>query len=358
MAKAHDDAEAARKAGTSNSSNVTTTGQAYTNEIKNGGTFSVDTWAKVVAEQAATAAKELNKTYTQVTVNSNPQLLSKGQGPNQNQYFALYNYWYISSHDIGPTAGAVRKKLTSNVIASDEQAVKNWWVDTSTMTLAETYRTVNSDASSTDPIYMRINGNTISITANLWIYGDGEYLATANTKGLPSPEQIRYRDLVITGIQDSWSGEYWINGRWVTVNVNASNNNTSHVNSASTDPRFLNVQISNAAGRSNGGVGNPQDWSRSTPGVINMFLCPDKSTTPYTDSQFKGVVGHEFGHTLGMDDAYEVVDRKAWTRKAALYDDVLANDLMRAFNGITSVLDITMAIESFSMRQVQYFPGK
>ena len=252
MAKAHADAEAARKTGATNPTNVTAAGQAYTNAIKNGGTYTVDTWTKVVAEQAVVAAKELNNRFAQVEYYSNPQLLSKRQGPDQSQYFALYNYWYISRHDVGPTAGAVKRKLTSNILATDEQALENWWVNTSNITLEGTYG-INSKSKTEDPIYMRIDGNTVNINVNLWIYGDGEYLSTADTRGLPLSGQIRYRDLVTTGIQDGWSGEYWINGSWVSVKATVFNNNKKYVNSASTDSRFINVQINNASGLSTGG---------------------------------------------------------------------------------------------------------
>jgi len=163
---------------------------------------------------------------------------------------------------------------------------------------------------------------------------------------------------VISGIQDNWSGEYWINGRWVTVATTAINNNTSRINEASIDSRFLNVQTNFSAGRANGGVSNPFDWSGSTPGTITMYTYPDESTSLYSDFRFKGVVGHEFGHTLGMDDAYEVEKIGAWTRNAAPNDHVLANDIMRTVIGSTSALDIIMALKSFSIDQVQYFPGK
>jgi len=209
---------------------------------------------------------------------------------------------------------------------------------------------------------MQINGNTVNITANLWIYGEGADIATYQTGGRPKRLEKQYSDLVISGIQDEWSGRYWIDGRWVTVNVAARNNNTTHANSAGNASRYINVQIMDKDGRARGGVGMPEYWSRATPGEIILFTRGLETEAHPTDAAFKKKVAHEFGHVLGMDDAYKVTeeDNEYWSRGRAPTEQVPKNDIMRGGeeHHKLSALDIMMALDAFKSNQVQFFPGK
>jgi len=57
--------------------------------------------------------------------------------------------------------------------------------------------------------------------------------------------------------------------------------------------------------RARGGVENPASWSRATPGEIFLFTHGLVTEDRPTDAKFKKIAAHEFGHILGMDDAYE-----------------------------------------------------
>jgi len=205
---------------------------------------------------------------------------------------------------------------------------------------------------------MQINGNTVNITANLWIYGEGADIATYQTGGRPKRLEKQYSDLVISGMQEEWSGRYWIDGRWVTVNVTARDNNINHSIVASADSRYLNVEIFSGSGLACGGVGNPADWSRSAPGTIRLVTIHNESTDYLTDSEFKWVTGHELGHVLGMDDACKVTTTTHWTRSDAPEGAVPQNDMMRVRGGVVSVFDMGLALQAFNDNMVQFFPGK
>jgi len=275
-------------------------------------------------------------------------LLLKGQGPTQLQYNDLALYYELRELDnkngtkltdkIIDEKGALRK-----LNADEQKALDLWFVDTSGKTLGDDYK-INSKT--TDPIYMEINGNTINITANLRVYGDGAEI-------LSDGWAYYYRELVVKGIEESWSGDYWINGRWVTVNATAFDyNNGSYIYQR--NQKFMNVEIINEFERSHGGLKNPYFWNSGR--SITLYLGMNSST--YSDNDFKGIVCHEFGHTLGMDDAYNVTGYGMWDRKEAPESDVSTNDIMRKYTGKTSVLDVSMALNAFKTKKIQYFPGK
>ena len=366
MNAARASANAAREAAkTKSKANITPTGQAYSDSIATFGSYNADRWASAVAFQAIKATVQLNSNYLEVNEHLNANLLYKEQGPNTSQYFALYNYWYICNTDKNPVTGvprAMSRKLTSNVSDLGIQVLDTWWVDTSGRTLEDAYKQINAASNRDDPIFMQISGDTVNITANLWIYGDGANATNSVTSGRPQMSTAKYRDLVISGMQSEWSGRYWIEGRWVTVNVSARNNNTTHANSAGNASRYVNVQVMDETGRARGGVEMPEYWSRATPGGIILFTHGLETEDRPTDAEFKKKVAHEFGHILGMDDAYEVPkeDNANWTRNSAPVEKVPIYDIMRGGTAKqqVSALDIMMALDAFKTNQVQFFPGK
>jgi hypothetical protein len=67
--------------------------------------------------------------------------------------------------------------------------------------------------------------------------------------------------------------------------------------------------------------------------------------TKRTISQFKYVSAHEFGHMLGIGDAYNGTN--------AMSNPLYANDLMMVQMGVTSETDIYMVLEAWRINQYQ-----
>ena len=112
--------------------------------------------------------------------------------------------------------------------------------------------------------------------------------------------------------------------------------------------------------RARGGVENPASWSRATPGEIFLFTHGLVTEDRPTDAKFKKIAAHEFGHILGMDDAYEEKGIENWSRERAPVEKVPIDDMMRGGRARhkLSALDMRMALDAFMTNGVQFFPGK
>ena len=98
-----------------------------------------------------------------------------------------------------------------------------------------------------------------------------------------------YRALFLQGIEETWSGDgvsAYARERSKGIKVSIGNVNLN----AKKDDSYMKRPLFG--------------WSPSNPGSITMRTGNSRTGTIYTADQFKWVSAHEFGHILGVGDAY------------------------------------------------------
>jgi len=299
----------------------------------------------VIHDSAKTAVDRLTATYSDVKSRQQTGLLFKNQGPDNGgdsgpEYAALLKYWEIMDGGNADERDALNARFTP-----DEKLKLNiWHVDTSSETLEAKYPHINS-TSNLNPIYMRIHDNTVTISVNI----NTSYSQQNN----PQSRQAKYSALVQEGITQHWSGKYWMDGRWVTVTTRIDTDKTR------SGQKNLDVTINDTLGRASAGIGTPTTWNRSDPKTITLYSGLAATHPVNSDSEFKAIAAHEFGHTLGVSDAYKVANNGVWNRNAAPITEVNARDLMRDVYtpGVgTTVFVIRMALTAFNTNAFQQLP--
>ena len=97
-------------------------------------------------------------------------------------------------------------------------------------------------------------------------------------------------------------------------------------------------------------------WSITDVGKITMYNSDQRSTNPYTELQYAATVAHEFGHTLGLGDAYPGANNgKVLVNNAEISDGTFGISGSIMFrNGLVYSNDIEMVLEAFSTNEWQY----
>ncbi len=194
----------------------------------------------------------------------------------------------------------------------------SWWHDDTGNNV--TIQTKMNDA----PVKVTRTGDTINIKAYINFTGDANDKFVDPSTG--KPINLTYANVAAAGIQSYWSGTFkgnqfdFGNGKTITVNTQIFSNNSGSnglwksASNSSNKQEFLVININNS---SEGvphtdweepgqgliqGVGQ-DSWSISNPGTITMYK-GYKSRKDYTQSEYARTIAHEFGHILGLDDAY------------------------------------------------------
>jgi hypothetical protein len=154
-------------------------------------------------------------------------------------------------------------------------------------------------------VYQDAMTRNVSIRANFNITGNA---ADSSIEG------STYRALFLQGIEENWSGD----------GVSAYARESS---------KGVKVKIVDGAGTSNVRYGL-FGWSPSNPGKMTIYTGFTDGTAR-TAQQFKYTAAHEFGHILGLGDAYESV---------AGINSTVSNDMMRwAESGRNTIYKISSA---------------
>ena len=145
------------------------------------------------------------------------------------------------------------------------------------------------------PITMQQNGNDVTITAFVRIGGSGADLPVSGRDG------VTYRQAVLDGIHSNWGG--YRGGLNVSVRIaDVGSSTVIH----SPGQRFMNIEINDSTGVNRFQLPD-RGWSLENPGTMQLH------TSQYTiggnlmifdEHQFMRVVGHEFGHALGVADGF------------------------------------------------------
>jgi hypothetical protein len=130
----------------------------------------------------------------------------------------------------------------------------------------------------------------------------------------------------------------------------------------------VNIEISSTTGRSYSdawyiplpGGSTIRSWSTGKPGNVTLYPQYSSAHTVYSDSNYSGIVAHEFGHVFGLGDAYENKGFLGFdSRPPAVEGKVNAKDIMNdSRTGTASTLDVSMILSAHSTGRQQIFPLK
>jgi hypothetical protein len=169
------------------------------------------------------------------------------------------------------------------------------------------------------------------------------------------------RELALRSISDGISGRYWIDGRWITVNMYAIDYGPSGHSTAPRGQNLVDVKIVNRNDASNVCFGIFGEWSRQNPGYMTLYTGYTRlpgATGYISDAQFRYDSLHELGHILGVGDAYEITDRDFHNRLPAPRRDLHINDIMRSgqYGRQFSAVTIGSILHAQATNQYQQMP--
>ena len=104
-------------------------------------------------------------------------------------------------------------------------------------------------------------------------------------------------NLIISGIEETWSGNFDIDG---------SNKRliTRVITGKSSKGKSLKIKTKGKLGVSHVRWGLFGNWSPRRNGKMTLFTGDRRSNHLYTEQELKWVAAHEFGHLMGVDDYY------------------------------------------------------
>lgn len=217
---------------------------------------------------------------------------------------------------------------------------------------------------------------------NIKIKAYVNYTGDANME-FPNSGGFTYADIATAGITNKWSGGF--QGTEFDFNPSSSINVQTQVirsDSAmivSKNQKFMNVEIKKndkpigilgqLVGKENishyGGITAGDLWPISKTGRITLHSAYNGSVegkyvyNSYSANDFQLVAAHEFGHALGLDDAYPGSKRPPAlvTSEVPDFTDAIGPDIMRSVssNARVTANDIEMVWHAWETNKWQYF---
>jgi plastocyanin len=209
----------------------------------------------------------------------------------------------------------------------------SWWNDDNKQTNVIVQPDMKNQA-----VQVTRSGNTINEKVFVNITGEYEYKKTDSG--------VTYHDLAVAGF-NMWAGQYNVNGQSVTYKVNVVDyDKGQHL--VSTGQQWLKVEIKSSVPGYGSNVtygvnndGTPKDWSVDNPGVMTLDVSQSKDISQgRPGTTFEYVAAHEFGHILGLADAYSnpLINRP---EAEVTNDEVPYYDMMRSGTVISDKKDVT-----------------
>ena len=225
----------------------------------------------------------------------------------------------------------------------------------------ETMFKLSEKNSPRNPTYIEIKGNDITVTTYINFSGDADKIFPGTNK--------TYAQVAAEGIESIWTTTFsggklggvvydFVPGLKGSVTTKVYYALSSIPFSVRGNQKYLSVRIYDQAGISRSGSHNPfWSWSLADPGIIEMYSDDSRNNNPpYTEAEYRFVAAHEFGHTLGLSDAYpaandgnKIINNAEIGRDGIMYSNIAA---------VIYSNDIEMILESFSVNQKQYYFGE
>jgi len=219
---------------------------------------------------------------------------------------------------------------------------KNTNIEEDIPTLESEYK-INQDKITTSPVKVEIVGNDIIIRVYANFKGADETVYPGGSK--------TYEELAKEGF-NKWAGTYNVFGRESNVSVIVVD--SDEANLLNYGQKFTNININDETGRSHVSYGFG-GWSITNSGKMTVYTRTGEGTNERqrTETEFSNTVAHEFGHMLGLDDAYGEGSRP----EADITAEIPSNDIMRSHWGTPVITDndIEMLVLAWSNNEMQHY---
>ena len=237
----------------------------------------------------------------------------------------------------------------------------------------ETMFKLSSKNNINNPLYITINKNDVEVTAYVRFLGDANdvYTNSNNTCATILADAIEdFWNVSIDGNKDDFltgiKGRFKIN---VIYEVPGESYYTRpeqkylYIRVDNDNPDLWDV-VSKYVSGSGGHVSNLdgkytyENWSMKNQSLVTMYRMyqnRDGSTDLYSEDTYRLVVAHEFGHMLGLADAYfRDSDGEYYCKETS---EVPIDDIMRQGKWPYSVKmnDLEMVLKAFEENKFQYF---
>ncbi len=160
-------------------------------------------------------------------------------------------------------------------------------------------------------VYLDVNGNEVIIKTRILFDGDYDKIAVKLIKEEKQSqiiaerlgENFTYKDAVLDGIKQRWSGEYLGNiydfypGMVTNVSVEIDVLNSKPRESS---VHYTKINCVSEIGRSGTRYGRNINENKD----ITLYLRRESTPTDLEIVRYEGTIAHEFGHTLLLSDAY------------------------------------------------------
>ena len=214
------------------------------------------------------------------------------------------------------------------------------------------------------PVQVTRTGDNININAYINFTGEADKFM---------PNGFTYAEIAAKGIIKEWSGS-WIGSSYdfepdktITTNVTIHSNNRSPNGlwSENIDRKqdYFDIKIGGDGRSYQNDITIPSfvsdvfvegdwylsNWSTKYVGYIRLYTTENK--VQLSPSEISWTAAHEFGHILGLGDAYGEGKRP----EADSNSEILPDDIMRVRGGVVSANDIEMAWHAWQTNQYQSF---
>ena len=216
----------------------------------------------------------------------------------------------------------------------------------------------------TNPIYLDINNNNITLKVKYKLSGLSEESSWINVPGT----ELNYtnKEIIFASINNKWNttiegSKYdFYSGMRVNINVELENK--------SFGDKYIEFKVTQSEGNFHSSK-YTSEWTTKNIKIITLTIEGDTNFLPEVD-RF-AAPAHEFGHALGLTDLYGYDDEKGfnWRLQPIIYDisktihneiwykdseQNLAGDLMFKF-GVVRANDVEMILQAYCDNQEQYF---
>lgn len=216
-------------------------------------------------------------------------------------------------------------------------------------TLETLYPDINNYNNSNNANYITIEDNTIYITSRILFTGDAySYFPNNN---------MTYAEVIEEGIESRWTSTLY-GSDYDFVKGMKINVVTDVVPVECIDNRkYMTLEVIN----SSDGIPNTQfypEWSTYNVGKISMYKKDERNQDEYNYQKYQSTIAHEFGHTLGIGDAYLEND---YGKKLDTNGEISPGKFwgidgnIMYHNGIVYANDIEMVLEAYTNNCYQYY---